>query len=143
MDPPSTVDNSYKWRLWHSLNYLFGGISFFIGSVTLFPHLNYYFPAAVISAWFYTVGSFTFLLADITEWIHYLYCDCRYLSLAINFFLSVIGSALYLVGSACFLPQIHQSDLGVDYFIIGSSFVFVSQSWKLLRSFCQKGKTAR
>lgn len=66
MEPPSTVDNSNKWRLWHSLNYLFGGIGFIVGSVTLFPHLNHYFPAAIISAWFFTVGSFTFLLADIT-----------------------------------------------------------------------------
>ena len=55
----------------------------------------------------------------------------------------MIGSALYLIGSACFLPQINQSDLGVDYFIYGSSFVFVSQSWKLLRSFCQKDKTLK
>ena len=66
MDPPSTVDNSQHWKLWHGINYLIGGVSFLIGSALLFPHLNHYLPAAVISAWLYTIGSLTFVFADFT-----------------------------------------------------------------------------
>jgi len=64
--PPSTIDNSMKWKIWHSTNYAIGGIGFLIGSAFLFPHLNHYFPAAVWSAWLYTIGSLTFVFADLT-----------------------------------------------------------------------------
>ena len=143
MEPTSTIENSLRWKLWHSINYLIGGISFFIGSVTIFPHLNRYFPAAIISAWLYTIGSFTFLLADITEWLHYVYWNCIYLWYTFNFLLSVIGSAFYLVGSACFLPQIKQNDLGIDLFIFGSSFVIVAQTLKLLKGFSSSKQNFR
>lgn len=75
--------------------------------------------------------------------MHYITKDCRYLSYVINFFLSVIGSTLYLIGSALFLPQFNQTDLGIDYFIFGSSFVAVSQTWKLIRGFRSSGKTVK
>ena len=66
MELPSTVDNSNQWKLWHSLNYLLGAIVFVIGSALYIPHLNHYLPATVIAAYCYTIGSFTFVLADIT-----------------------------------------------------------------------------
>ena len=66
MEPISTADNPLSWRLWHSINYMIGGVCFFIGSISLFPHLNHIYPAAYVSGWSYTLGSFTFLLADIT-----------------------------------------------------------------------------
>ena len=62
--PSSTVDNSVQWKLWHSIVYMIGGITFFIGSA--FPHLNHYLPAATISAWLYTIGSIAFVTADFT-----------------------------------------------------------------------------
>jgi hypothetical protein len=70
----------------------------------LFSLFTEYLDAAEVSAWLYTVGSATFLLADITEWLHYIYSDCRFKYFAINFFVSVSGSLLYLIGSACFIP---------------------------------------
>jgi hypothetical protein len=65
-----------------------------------------YLDTAEVSGWLYTIGSATFLLADITEWLHYVYKDCRFMVFAINFFVSVSGSLLYLIGSACFIPEI-------------------------------------
>ena len=60
--------------------------------------------------------------------------------MAINFFVNVIGSCLYLIGSACFLPLINENDLGVDYFIYGPVVICVSQVWKLIRDFFDTGK---
>ena len=64
--PSSTVDNSTKWKLWHGINYIIGGITFLIGSSFLFPHLNHYFPASLWSSWLYTIGSLAFVFADFT-----------------------------------------------------------------------------
>lgn len=133
--PKSTVENPLAWRLWHSINYMIGGVGFLIGSALLFPFFNNVKIASPLSAWLYTIGSLTFLLADITEWTHFFKENCPYLRYVINFFLSVIGSGLYLIGSALFLPQINQSQLGFKYFIYGSCFVMVSQTWKLARGF--------
>jgi hypothetical protein len=140
-EPKSTVDNSLRWRIWHAANYNVGGVGFLIGSVLLYPFLSKVNVLNVMSAWLYTIGSFTFVLADSTECMHYMYRDCRFFWFALNFAVNVIGSFIYYVGSACFLPQINQSDLGVDFFILGSSFIIVAQSWKLLRTFCQPGKS--
>lgn len=45
---------------------MIGGISFIIGSFALFSFMADYMDNAAVSAWFYTIGSTTFLLADIT-----------------------------------------------------------------------------
>lgn len=58
---------------------------------------------------------------------------CQFPSLSFNFFLSLTGSVIYLIGSAMFIPVINQSNLGLILFIVGSSFIMVSQTWKLLR----------
>lgn len=108
-----------------------------VGSILLFPIFNDYVDAAEISGWLYTIGSATFLLADITEWLHYVYQDCRFLNYAINFFVNVIGSLLYLIGSACFIPEIGKFDWGMDLFIVGSSFIMVAQAWKLIKGLRQ------
>jgi len=92
--------------MWHAFNYFIGGGTFLAGSILLFPIFADYLDAAEVSGWLYTVGSATFLIADITEWLHYAYCDCRFKIFAINFFVSVCGSLLYLIGSACFIPEI-------------------------------------
>lgn len=144
--PKSTVDNSFEWRMWHSINYASGGITFLVGSILLFPFFGGYidyFDAARISAWLYTVGSTNFLLADVTEWIHFTYTDCRFFILSLNFFVSVCGSFLYLIGSACFIPELNASDEGLVLFIYGSSFIVVGQIWKLGRSINQEGLTIK
>jgi hypothetical protein len=110
-----------------------------VGSVLFFPFFN----AGTASAWFYTIGSLTFLLADITEWLHYTKTHCPFPALTANFLVSVTGSAFYLVGSMEFLPFIDNAYMGYVYFIVGSSFIVISQTWKEWRVLTQPGKTAR
>jgi hypothetical protein len=64
----STVDKSIGWKLWHSINYMFGGIFFFFGSLMYFPYFTNNFNGGVVGGWLYTIGSTNFLLADLTEW---------------------------------------------------------------------------
>ncbi len=80
-----------------------------MGSILLFPIFSSNPASAEISGWIYTIGSFTFLLGDVTEWLHYVEQDCKFLSYAINFFVNVIGAFLYLVGSICFIPEMQNS----------------------------------
>jgi len=66
MEVKSTTENSKIWQIWHGFNYFFGGASFLVGSFILFPYFSNIFDSANVSAWLYTLGSSTFLLADIT-----------------------------------------------------------------------------
>jgi hypothetical protein len=141
MEVKSTVENGWLWRLWHGFNYFIGGSTFLLGSFVLFPFVNEYLDAGEVSAWLYTIGSFTFLLADITEWLHYTRINCPYLALSLNFFLSVTGSLLYLVGSVFFIPLLDLAWLGSLLFIIGSAVIVLSQAWKLYRSLNSGGKS--
>lgn len=102
--PKSTADNPNSWKLWHGFNYFFGGGTFLVGSLLLFSVFSTEMDVPEISGWLYTLGSATFTLADITEWMHFVYTDCRFKSLAVNYFLNVCASLLYLIGSACFIP---------------------------------------
>lgn len=83
----------------------------------------------------------TFLLADLTEWLHYTKLNCPFLQLSINFFASATGSTLYLIGSAFFIPALKMADQGAELFIIGSAVIVFSQVWKICRGPLQEGKT--
>lgn len=152
---------SFTWRLIHWLNYLTGGIMFLIGSIGLFPSLLSNATDA-LSAWMYTLGSAAFLVADTMEWLMNNHVGCifdddyrdsyeetveEYLNPAdswigwyfraengLNFFLSACGSLIYLIGSACFLPQIDKDILGFQIFIFGSFLIVYTQLWKLYRA---------
>lgn len=143
MEVKSTVDNSSCWRLWHGLNYFIGGSTFMVGSFILFPFVNEYLDTLEVSAWLYTIGSFTFLLADIAEWLHYTKTGCPFLALSLNFLLSVTGSLLYFVGSAFFIPALDLAWLGSLLFIIGSAFIVISQAWKLFRSLTNESRSVK
>jgi hypothetical protein len=125
------------------VNYQNGGICFIIGSFLLFPFLAPLFDTATVSAWFYTIGSVSFLLADLTEWLHYTKANCPFLVLSVNFMVSVLGSTFYLIGSVDFLPFVNAPDAGYLFFIIGSSLIVISQAWKEWRTLTPPGKTAR
>jgi hypothetical protein len=141
-EPKSTTENSKLWKTLHASNYLFGGSTFLLGSIILFPLLGPYFDdVASVSAWLYTLGSTTFLLADIIEWKHYSTPCCKYVNLSLNFFVSILGSLLYLTGSICIIPKINLIEWGGLQFEIASSFVIISQIWKLYRLLQQKDKT--
>lgn len=131
-EPASTVSNSKTWRVWHGINYQIGGITFLLGSIALLPALVGKIDGALISAWFYTVGSAAFLLADITEWLHY--TKPFFPQYTLNFLFSVIGSTFYLVGSICYIPSLDAAKAGALYFIIGSSVIVFAQTWKIIRS---------
>ena len=140
MEPISTVENGRVWKIWHCINYLNGGFTFLVGSLILFPIVSPLFDTAYASAWLYTIGSLTFLLADLTEWLHYVdYSPTSELSF--NFLISAIGSGLYLYGSICYIPSLDLAGFGSKLFIIGSSVIVFSQASKLYRMLVQKNKS--
>lgn len=143
MQMKSTVENGRVWRMWHGFNYFVGGCTFLLGSLALFPFIGEYIDAGEVSAWLYIIGSFTFLLADITEWLHFTKNNCPYLEYSINFFASVTGSLLYLVGSIYFIPILDLAWLGSILFIIGSAVIVLSQGWKLYRSLSPREKSVK
>ena len=154
------------WRLFHGTHYMIGGLTFISGSCMYFPSVyNHYSSALAIGGWLFTIGSFFFLLADLQEWWYYRTGCCfdgQYRSrlesqnatrfrhpsntftgryergeVGINFFTSACGSALYLAGSILFIPTFKdQLVLGEWFFIIGSTFIYVSQAWKVYRAAC-------
>jgi len=100
----STVDNSSCWKLFHGFDIFFGGGTFFIGSIILLPFFTSELDVPEVSGWLYSIGSATFVAADTLEWYHYVKSDCRFQYLAINFFINVCSSLLYLIGSITFIP---------------------------------------
>ena len=68
---PSTVNNTVFWKLWHSINYMIGGITFLFGSVAYWPSIDPLINGDTVAGWLYTIGSACFLLADLTEWNHF------------------------------------------------------------------------
>ncbi len=98
----------------------------------MLPALVGKIDGALISAWLYTVGSVAFLLADITEWMHYTRPFFAHYS--INFLFSVLGSTFYLIGSIDYIPSLNAAKAGALFFIIGSSVIVFAQTWKIVRS---------
>lgn len=52
----------------------------------------------------------------------------------INFFTSVAGSQLYLIGSVMFIPDMDTIVIGTWVFIFGSFIIATAQTWKLYRT---------
>jgi len=157
---------SFVWRLFHGIHYMIGGLTFVTGSCMYFPAVsNKYSPALTAGGWLFTVGSFFFLLADLQEWWYYrIGCafDRRYrpslesqantlfrhpsnsfagryerAEVGINFFASACGSALYLAGSILFIPFFDKELVAGEWlFIVGSTFIYLSQAWKVYRAGC-------
>lgn len=146
----STIDNSTAWKIWHGINYMIGGVTFFIGSYCYFSYINAKYPNSfVLGGWLYTIGSACFLLADLTEWNHFnfgcitktkykgeqsLFNTLLRAEIGINFFCSAIGSLMYLLGSIFFIPSLDMLPAGEFLFIYGSLVIFFSQLWKCLRT---------
>lgn len=153
---------SREWRIQHFTAYIIGGTFFFIASFAYLPSLeNYSF-----GAWIFTLGSASFLYADIKEWRTNNKVGCfydnklqqdmfenavgRYMKDSvttnigkyqraengINFFCSIIGSAFYLLGSFLFIPNLNSILAGSWIFIFGSAIIFCSQTWKIYRAAC-------
>lgn len=156
---------SLLWRLIHNACYLCGGVCFFFGSMCYFPAISQF----VLGGWLFTIGSTGFLCADALEWwtnnrVGCFMDDAYRLSYeksqgpffanpstfkgryqraenGLNFFTSVCGSTLYLIGSIYYIPALNALTLGTIIFIIGSAFIYVAQGWKLYRAGCNNEAT--
>lgn len=123
-----------------------------------FPSISNY----EAGGWLFTIGSLAFAIADFTEWwtnnrvgcFYYQDYEVDYESQVeqifdsphssigrfqraangLNFFCSFIGSFIYLVGSALFIPAIGAYVLGGYLFIVASIIIVLAQSWKLARA---------
>ena len=152
---------SFVWFLLHGACYINGGLTFLIGSILYYPQFNPPLSrqdGAFEGSLLFTFGSLTFLIADIQEWLLYAPpCLKRHklagaapehaplmhapdqedseaaYELGLNFFLSAIGSLLYLLGSIFIIPSLNTPNLGAWGFIIGSVFVWLAQLWKVRR----------
>lgn len=151
---------SFSWRIIHSIAYFLGGITFLVGSYQYFPFINNY----VIGGWLFAIGSAGFFCADATEWwINnrvgcFMYenyarsyeaaieveadfedkdtCLGKYQRMenGINFFMSMLGSLLYFIGSIMFIPSLNSISLGTKIFVLGSAVAVIAQSWKIFRA---------
>ncbi|KAL6758902.1 hypothetical protein V8C86DRAFT_2584309 [Haematococcus lacustris] len=124
----------FSWRLFHALSFLTGGTTFIAGTLCLFyPNIpGFDFWSAVL----YTIGSFGFLFVDVQEFFTF-----GGFVLRCNISMSMLGSFLYVVGSAGFLPAVAAWNpaVGIWGFILGSAFIGVSQLWKTHRIGSQGG----
>ena len=141
MKPVKTAaEQSTPWKFWHSLNYLIGGFTFVIGSVLMFPNIDDTHIINQVSIWFYVIGSFTLLLADMTELVHHLHDWRTYIMVVIST-LNSVSTYLYFVGSVLLPPSINMFMAGMDLFIVGSFLLTAAQVWKIVEVFKLEGNT--
>lgn len=126
--PPKKVSCSERiwWRVLHFLAFATGGTTFIGGTAVLYQN------AAFMSAVLYIVGSCGFLLVDLMELVTFTDSPAP---LRVNISMSAVGSTLYVIGSAGFLPDVfaQSPNLGAIGFIAGSAVIGLSQTWKVAR----------
>lgn len=157
---PYPVPFSATWRITHCACYVAGASCFAVGSALYFPTISDYNGGG----WLFTIGSVVFFYGDLMEWWHNNRVGCfryRHYSLfyenivskyfeppdtwlgrwqraenGVNFFYSLCGSTLYLIGSILFIPACNGELAGTYLFIVGSIIIFTSQIWKVYRAGC-------
>lgn len=117
------------WETFAAVSYQVGGLTFVGGSIFFFPQLSDYL---VIGDWLFCIGSVLYLLVtghDLLEvrkyWRHHntaTFADHIEFVCAWSY---VTGSALFVVGSLCFLPTVEATTLGAWLFIIGSALFLI------------------
>ncbi|MES1955038.1 YrhK family protein [Salinisphaera hydrothermalis] len=123
----SQNENSTSHKVWETINafsYKLGGLGFVGGSLFFFPALSSYLA---VGDWLFFVGSLLYLMVtghDLLEVMKYWRRhDTDTFADHIEFIAAwsyVLGSALFVVGSLCFLPSLDATTLGAWTFIIGS-----------------------
>jgi hypothetical protein len=141
--PGSTAEKHLKWRLWHAYTAFMAGGCFLVASMMLFPLFDRYVEAVEIASWTFTIGSFVWVLADTTLWLHFVTPDCRHRNFAINYFLNIVSSALFLAASVCLIPEVGRLGKAISFVQIAAIFLLIAQIWKMLRIFRKKDKTSR
>lgn len=114
-----------RWETFSAFSYKLGGLAFVFGSVFFFPTLSDYLW---VGDWLFFAGSVLYLLVtghDLVEVIKYWRMNPSYtFARSIEFMAGssyVGGSALFVVGSLCFLPSLDAVTLGAWSFIVGSA----------------------
>lgn len=112
------------WETFSALSYELGGLTFVGGSLFFFPRLSDYLA---VGDWLFFAGSVLYLLVtgyDLLEVMKYwrrntteTFADVIEFICAWSY---VLGSAMFVVGSLCFLPTVHATVPGAWLFIIGS-----------------------
>jgi len=128
---------SCVWNAVHFAGFFVGGGTFILGSMCyLYPHWK---PSGHDAAELYVLGSCGFLLVDVLEFFTFTAEPL----LRRNIGLSTVGSTLYVIGSAGFLPSVAAASpqLGPWGFILGSAFIGSSQLWKTYRIGSAGGET--
>jgi hypothetical protein len=151
------VSLTFGWRVIHSTFYCIGGMCFMVASWQYYPSIS----NLTFGGLLFTIGSTFFSIADFIEWwiVNRIGCflSSKYLesfeianshdfepnktclglwqrsSNGINFFLSFLGSLLYLIGSVMFIPYFQQIITGIYVFIVASFVIIVSQAWKIIK----------
>nr|WP_299380190.1 YrhK family protein [uncultured Halomonas sp.] len=119
--------HSHSHKLWETINalsYKLGGLAFVVGSVFFFPSLSHYL---VVGDSLFLAGSLLYLMVtghDLLEVLkywrqHHTESFADYIEY-VAAWAYVLGSALFAVGSLCFLPSLEAIMLGSWCFIIGS-----------------------
>lgn len=121
----SAPQDHFVWKLFHVIFFLTWGLCFLAGTTF------FYFPdmpeSSFYSAVFYIVGSCGFLAVDTQE----ILTSTSDPWLRTNMMCSWVGSLLYVIGSAGFLPDVYAvtDQIGIQGFIWGSLFIGSSQFW--------------
>lgn len=157
---------SSSWKAWHGGWYLVGGICFLFGSCCYLPSVSDFIDGGWLftigSAAFTFTDTFEWLknnhvgcafdspqaqsyqdhceklgfpaksAVEYNDW----YWAFKRAEPGLNFFASVVGSTLYLIGSVLFIPP-STIVIGTWVFIFGSAIIFTSQAWKLYRAGCE------
>jgi hypothetical protein len=127
------------WRATHAFGFCLGGTTFLLGTLLYYPAI---YEASlgnddgvaflgISTAWLYIIGSTGFFYVDVQECFTFI----DDLWLRINVCCSMVGSLLYVIGSAGFLPNIYAWSplVGILGFWGGSLSIGCSQAWKLTR----------
>ncbi|CAF1265199.1 unnamed protein product [Adineta steineri] len=147
---------SLKWKIFHGIYSMLGGICLICGSCMYFADvIRYSSMALTAGGWFLTAGSFFLLLADFQQWWYDRINCCldkksqnllqhsnsiklnrlKNRKNAINSFLAACGSACYVIGSILLIPDFEKyANVGNKLIMIGSIIIFVSAIWKIYRN---------
>ncbi|WP_227368830.1 YrhK family protein [Halomonas sp. M20] len=139
-DLSSKDPHSRTHEIWETVNaysYKLGGLAFVFGSIFFFPALSQYL---VIGDWLFFTGSLVYLLVtghDLLEVLKYWRMhSTRSFADYIEYVAAwsyVLGSALFTVGSLCFLPSLEAVAIGSWSFIIGSVLFVIGGFANLLQ----------
>ncbi|MDQ7728527.1 YrhK family protein [Halomonas sp. SpR8] len=120
----SLPNDSFLWEGLNASAYIVGAVAFVIGSLFFLPAFEKHLAAG---AWLFILGSLIYLAVTANDCVeiisHYRRHPSHGTKTMLEFVMSagyIIGSVLFLVGSALFLPSVGWERGGAWCFIIGS-----------------------